>query len=68
MPAKATDVRLDPASCPVPDGPHPDPSCLIHWVAAEPNGYRVTDVWKDKSPTRRVSHQVAMTGAVAVAR
>jgi hypothetical protein len=32
----------------VPEGPHPDPSCLFHWVEATPNGYRVTDVWKDK--------------------
>jgi hypothetical protein len=31
-----------------PEGPHPDPSCLFHWVEATPNGYRVTDVWKDK--------------------
>ena len=33
----------------VPEGPHPDPSCLFHWVEATPNGYRVTDVWKDKA-------------------
>ena len=33
----------------VPEGPHPDPSCLFHWVEATANGYRVTDVWKDKA-------------------
>jgi hypothetical protein len=32
----------------VPDGPHPDSSCLFHWVEATQNGYRVTDVWTDK--------------------
>jgi hypothetical protein len=31
-----------------PGGAHPDPSCLFHWAAAEPNGYVVTDVWTDK--------------------
>jgi hypothetical protein len=33
----------------VPQGPHPDPSCLFHWVRADANGYIVTDVWKDKA-------------------
>ena len=33
----------------VPEGPHPDPSCLFHWARAEANGYVVTDVWKDKA-------------------
>jgi hypothetical protein len=32
----------------VPEGPHPDPSCLFHWIEATPNGYRITDVWKDE--------------------
>jgi hypothetical protein len=68
MPATATDVRLDPPrAAPSLTGLIPI-QVVFHRVAAEPNGYRVTDVWKDKSPTRRVSHQVAMTGAVAVAR
>jgi hypothetical protein len=32
-----------------PEGPHPDPSCLFHWVTEDPNGYTVTDVWTDKA-------------------
>lgn len=33
----------------VPEGPHPDPSCLFHWVTADANGFVVTDVWKDRA-------------------
>jgi quinol monooxygenase YgiN len=33
----------------VPEGPHPDPSCLFHWVTEDPNGYTVTDVWKNQA-------------------
>jgi hypothetical protein len=33
----------------VPEDPHPDPSCLFHWVRADAYGYIVTDVWKDKA-------------------
>ena len=33
----------------VPEGPHPDPSCLFHWARAEANGYVVTDVWKNRA-------------------
>ena len=32
----------------VPEGAHPDPGCLFHWVTEIEGGYRVTDVWKDK--------------------
>jgi hypothetical protein len=32
----------------VPEGRHPDPNCLFHWVTETENGYRVTDVWTDK--------------------
>jgi hypothetical protein len=31
-----------------PEGPHPDPNCLFHWVTEEAGGLRVTDVWKTK--------------------
>lgn len=32
-----------------PGAPHPDPSCLFHWVRDDPNGFVVTDVWKDRA-------------------
>jgi len=33
-----------------PEGPHPDPGCLFHWVTELPGnaGLLVTDVWKTK--------------------
>jgi hypothetical protein len=33
----------------VPEGPHPGPSCLFHWVTEVEGGYRVTDVWTEKT-------------------
>ena len=30
----------------VPEGPHPDPGCLFHWVRSDPSGLFITDVWK----------------------
>jgi hypothetical protein len=32
-----------------PEAPHPDPSCLFHWVKDDPSGPIVTDVWKDRA-------------------
>lgn len=32
----------------VPDGPHPDPACLFHWVAEVGGGFDVTDVWQSR--------------------
>ena len=32
----------------VPEGPHPDPGCLFHWVRSDPGGVFVTDVWTSK--------------------
>jgi hypothetical protein len=32
-----------------PEGKHPDPGCLFHWVTTIEGGYRVTDVWREKS-------------------
>ena len=29
----------------VPEGPHPDPDCLFHWVTQTDQGLRVIDVW-----------------------
>ena len=29
-----------------PEGRHPDPGCLFHWVTETDGGYRVTDVWQ----------------------
>jgi hypothetical protein len=31
-----------------PEGPHPDPGCMFHWITDTPSGYRVIDVWKTK--------------------
>jgi hypothetical protein len=32
-----------------PEGSHPDPGCLFHWVTEIPGGgYRIIDVWKTK--------------------
>ena len=33
----------------VPEGPHPDPGCLFHWVRSDPSGVFVTDVWKTQA-------------------
>jgi hypothetical protein len=32
-----------------PEGPHPDPACLFHWITEAGGGLRVTDVWKSKA-------------------
>ena len=32
-----------------PEGPHPDPACLFHWVTEHGNGFRVADVWKSQA-------------------
>jgi hypothetical protein len=32
-----------------PEGPHPDPDCLFHWIAETPSGFRVTDVWTSRA-------------------
>jgi hypothetical protein len=32
----------------VPEGAHPDPGCLFHWVRSDPSGVFVTDVWKTR--------------------
>jgi hypothetical protein len=32
----------------VPEGPHPDPGCLFHWVRSDSGGVFVTDVWKTR--------------------
>ena len=32
-----------------PEGTHPDPDCLFHWVTElDDGGYKVTDVWKNR--------------------
>jgi hypothetical protein len=30
----------------VPEGAHPDPGCLFHWVRSDHGGVFVTDVWR----------------------
>ena len=33
-----------------PEGRHPDPDCLFHWIAETPGGgFRVTDVWTSQA-------------------
>jgi hypothetical protein len=32
-----------------PEGRHPDPDCLFHWIAETPSGFRVTDVWTSQA-------------------
>ena len=32
-----------------PEGPHPDPDCLFHWVTVTGGGLRVIDVWTSKA-------------------
>ncbi|MCG2621812.1 antibiotic biosynthesis monooxygenase [Arthrobacter sp. I2-34] len=32
-----------------PGGTHTEPGCIFHWVTANDDGVRVTDVWEDKS-------------------
>jgi hypothetical protein len=32
-----------------PEGPHPDPDCLFHWIAEIGGGFRVTDVWTSRA-------------------
>jgi hypothetical protein len=32
-----------------PEGPHPDPACLFHWITVEGGGLRVIDVWKTRA-------------------
>ena len=29
-----------------PEGAHPDPGCLFHWVTSAPGGLRGADVWR----------------------
>jgi hypothetical protein len=36
-----------------PEGPHPDPACLFHWVAKHGNGFRVTDVFQTRGDFER---------------
>ena len=36
-----------------PEGPHPDPACLFHWVTEHGNGFRVTDVWQTRQDFER---------------
>ena len=31
-----------------PEGPHPDPGCLFHWMTETGGGFRVIDVWQTK--------------------
>jgi hypothetical protein len=31
-----------------PEGVHPDPGCLFHWVRSDSGGVFVTDVWKTR--------------------
>jgi hypothetical protein len=31
-----------------PEGPHPDPGCLFHWITEIGGGFRVTDVWRSQ--------------------
>ena len=32
-----------------PEGPHPDPDCLFHWVTETDGGLRVIDVWTSQA-------------------
>jgi hypothetical protein len=32
-----------------PEGRHPDPDCLFHWIAETPSGFRVSDVWTSRA-------------------
>jgi hypothetical protein len=31
-----------------PEGRHPDPGCLFHWVTEVGGGFQVTDVWQTR--------------------
>ena len=31
-----------------PEGRHPDPGCLFHWVTETSGGFEVTDVWQTR--------------------
>ena len=47
-----------------PEGTHPDPDCLFHWVADTDDGFRVIDVWKSRGQFDEfVQSQVAPVGA-----
>jgi hypothetical protein len=32
-----------------PEGRHPNPGCLFHWITVDPGGLRITDVWKTRA-------------------
>jgi len=40
-----------------PEGPHPDPNCVSHWVSEVDGGFRVVDVWKTKDAFERFSQE-----------
>jgi hypothetical protein len=36
-----------------PEGRHPDPGCLFHWVTEVGGGFQVTDVWQTRDQFER---------------
>jgi hypothetical protein len=41
----------------VPEGAHPDPDCLFHWITSDAGGLRVTDVWRTREAFDRFAQQ-----------
>lgn len=40
-----------------PEGPHPDPACLFHWITEVGGGLRVTDVWQAREQFDRFAQE-----------
>jgi hypothetical protein len=46
-----------------PEGRHPDPGCLFHWVTEIGGGFQVTDVWQTREQFEQfVRDQVGPVG------
>ena len=47
-----------------PEGTHPDPGCLFHWIESTDDGLRVTDVWKEREQFENFAEkQIGPVGA-----
>jgi len=40
-----------------PEGAHPAPGCLFHWITSDQGGLRVTDVWKTREEFDRFANE-----------
>src|SRR3954454_19740259 len=40
-----------------PEGSHPDPGCLFHWITEVDGGLKVTDVWNAKDEFERFAQE-----------